>query len=359
MFYTVTPGNSVDNPCDWRQGWVEIGRAEGPGMRLRLGRQDMTLGSGRLVGSGDWTNVTKTFNVARATITQNGFKMDIIAGSVVAIDTTRMDRAKPGEHFYGSYVTLDKILRGATFEPYAFMKTALKVKSKDGKTGNTDTVYLGGRLAGKAPGGLDYTVEAVREAGMYADDAINAFGFVGGGGWMIHSVPWSVRLNSDYSFATGDSGVTDGHHPSFDYLYGPQNPTASLTGQFAWKNIKDWRAGVDFKPFKKLTAKVAFRDYWLANVKDSLYNSSGVKTVTNAQATSAHVGEGLDTQLAYSFNSRTSMGIGVANLAPGSYLTCTCCAVCSKLPRLVGLRVVHKPFRILVSRVVNVPGPAV
>src|SRR5260370_38737631 len=168
-----------------------------------------------------------------------------------------MDRAKPGEHFYGSYVTLDKILRRATFEPYALMKTALKVKSKDGKAGNTDTVYLGGRLAGKAPDGLDYSVEAVKEAGMYADDVINAFGFVGGGGWMIHSVPWSVRLNSDYSFATGDSGVTDGHHPRFDYLYGPQNPTASLTGQFACKNIKDWRAGVDSKPFKKLTAKVA------------------------------------------------------------------------------------------------------
>lgn len=134
-----------------------------------------------MIGSGDWTNVTKTFNLARATITQNGFKMDVFAGSVVAIDTTRMDRAKPGEHFYGSYVTLDKVLRAATLEPYAFLKTALKVKSKDGKTGNTDTVYLGGRLAGKAPRALDYTVEAVKEVGMYAGDAINAFGFAVGG----------------------------------------------------------------------------------------------------------------------------------------------------------------------------------
>ena len=69
-----------------------------------------------------------------------------------------------------------------------------------------------------------------------------------------------------------------------------------------------------------MTAKVSFRDYWLANVRDSLYNCSGVKTVANAKATSAHVGEGLDTQLIYSFDSRTSMGMGVGNLAPGSYL---------------------------------------
>jgi Alginate export len=320
MFYRVTPGTGVDNPFDWRQGWVELGVAEGPGMRLRVGRQDFTLGSGRLVGSGDWTNVTKTFNLARATVTQNGFKMDIFAGSVVAIDPARMDRAKPGEHFYGSYVTLDKVLRGAAFEPYAFLKTALKVKSKDGKIGNTDTVYLGGRLAGKAPGALDYSLEAVKEVGMYADDAINAFGFAGGGGWTIPTLPWSLRLNSDYAFATGDSGAIDGHHQSFDYLYGPQSIN-SLTQQFAWKNIKDWRAGLDFKPFKKLTAKISFRDYWLANVRDSLYNCSGAKTITNARATSAHVGEGLDAQLVYSFDSRTSMGMGVGNLAPGSYLT--------------------------------------
>jgi len=320
VFYKTVPGTSVDDPFDWRQGWVEIGVEEGPGMKLRVGRQDMTLGSGRLVSSGDWSNVTKTFNLARGTVTQDGFKMDLFAGSVVAADTTRMDRTKPGEHFYGSYAALSKILKSATVEPYAFLKTALKVKSKDGKTGNTDTVYLGGRVAGKAPGALDYSVEAVKEVGMYADDAINAFGFVGGGGWTIPSAPWSVRLNSDYAFATGDSGVTDGHHQSFDYLYGPQS-ISSISGQFAWKNIKNWRAGVDIKPLKKLTAKVSFRDCWLASVKDSLYNGSGTKTVTNTKATSVHVGEGLDTQLVYGFNVKTSVGVGVANLAPGSYLT--------------------------------------
>jgi hypothetical protein len=319
MFYKVPPSTSFINPFDWRQGWVEIGQEEGPGMRLRVGRQEMTLGSGRLVSPGDWSNVTKTFNVAHATFTQTGFKLDLFAGSPLLCDSTRMDRAKPGEHFYGTYATLSKVLKGASFEQYAFLKTAHNVKSKDGKTGNTDTVYLGGRLAGKAPGALDYSVEAVKEVGMYADDAINALGFVGGGGWTIPAAPWAVRLNGEYAFATGDSGASDGHHQNFDYLYAPQI-NYSLTGQFAWKNIRDLRAGVDLKPFKKLTAKISFRDYWLATVKDSLYNCTGAKTVTNAKATSAHVGEGVDALFVYSFNAKTSAGFGAGTLAPGSYL---------------------------------------
>jgi hypothetical protein len=320
MFYKVTPGTSVDNPFDWRQGYIEVGAVEGSGARLRVGRQEMNLGSGRLISAGDWSNVTKVFNIARGTFTQNGFTMDVFAGSVVACDLGRMDRSKAGEHFYGSYTALKSIIPGASLEPYLFLKTALNVKGKDGKLGHTDTIYLGGRLIGKMPGAIDYSVEAVKEVGMYAGDAIDAFGFVGGGGWTIPRLPWHIRPNSEYIFATGDSGVADGHHQAFDYLYGPQ-VVNSLTGQFAWKNLKDWRAGVDFSPWTKLAIKVSFRDYWLANVHDSLYNSSGTKTVTNVKATSNHVGEGLDTQITYTLDPKTIMGIGVGNLAPGAYLT--------------------------------------
>jgi hypothetical protein len=144
-------------------------------------------------------------------------------------------------------------------------------------------------------------------------------GIVAGGGWTIPTAPWKIRISSDYSYASGDSGVNDGHHQSFDYLYGPQS-VSSLTGQFAWKNLKDWRTGVEFTPIKKLTAKICIRDLWLANVNDSLYNGSGAKTVTNTKATSGHVGEELDALFVYRVNAKTSVGFGVGNLTPGAYL---------------------------------------
>jgi hypothetical protein len=131
MFYKVSPTNAVSDPFDWRQGWVEIGASEGNGLRLRVGRSDIVLGSGRLLSSGDWSNVTKTFNLARGTITRDGFKMDLFGGQVVLANTAHMSNGKPGERFYGSYVTLSKIISGISFEPYVLMKTAVNVKSKD------------------------------------------------------------------------------------------------------------------------------------------------------------------------------------------------------------------------------------
>jgi hypothetical protein len=320
LFYKVNPSNTVSDPFEFRQGYIEAGALEGNGVKVRVGRQDLTFGQGRLVSTGDWSNITKSFDIARGTVTTRLFTMDLVAGSPVLVDPGRMDRHKPGEHFYVDYMTFKKLIPGATVEPYFMAKTALNVKSKDGKLGNADTLYAGFRVAGKAPRGIDYSFEGVREMGAYNNDAVRAWGYAGGAGWMLPWVPGKPHLSSDYLYGSGDSGVKDGRHQSFDYLYGSQQPITSLTGQFAWRNIKDWRAGVDFTPVKRLMVKVDFRDYWLATPADGLYNCGGVRTVFNAKATSPHVGEGVDALATVALFKKTTLGVGVGNLAPGSYL---------------------------------------
>jgi hypothetical protein len=320
-FYKVSPTSSVNDPFEFRQGYVEVGTLEGRGVKVRFGRQDLTLGSGRLVATGEWSNVTKTFDIVRGTVTATGLKMDVVAGSLVAADTNRLDRHKPGEHFYGVYTTLSKLIPHASVEPYLLAKTQMNVKGKDGTAGDGDTLYTGGRVIGTLPPAFDYSAEVVRELGSYANDAVRAWGCVAGGGWTLSHVAWKPHLNSDYIYASGDSGVKDGRHQSFDYLYGANQPNYGLTGQFGWRNLKNWRAGVDFAPWRRLKVKVDFRDYWLANVHDGLYSSIGTRTVMNANATSAHVGEGVDAQFNFTLSPKTLLGVGVGNIAPGSYLT--------------------------------------
>jgi hypothetical protein len=318
-FYQVNPPSTLSDPFDLRQAYVEMGAIEGDGVRVRAGRQDLFIGSLRLISTGDWSNITKNFDVARGTVTEGPLQLDIVAGQVVLDDPTRLDRNKPGEHFYVAYSALKKVLPGASIEPYVMAKTAMNVKSKDGKLGDADTIYGGLRVIGKLRA-FDYNAEAVREGGSYSRDVVQALGYVGGGGWLISDTLAKPHVSSDFSWASGDSGRKDGHHESFDYLYGAQQPVNSLTGQVAWRNIADWRAGVDFAPFKKLTVKCDFRDYWLATVQDGLYNGFGTETVLNKKATSSHVGEGVETQFVYSITPKTSLGVGVGNLKPGAYL---------------------------------------
>ena len=320
LFYRRSPSNAMSDPFDWRQGYVEAGALEGPGVKVRVGRQDLSIGSNRLLTSGDWSNVTKAYNIARGMVTSGVFSLDLVAGSQVLPDPARMDRGKPGEHLYVAYSAFKKLIPDASIEPYLMTKTQANVKGKDGKSSSAATFYPGARIIGKTRGRLDYNFEGVREAGNYADDSIAAWGYIGGGGWVVAPSLWKLHVSSDYQFATGNDGKKDGIHNQFDCLYGSQQPLTSLTGLFAWRNIENFRAGVDFSPLRKLTAKIDFRDYWLATVQDGLYNSIGTETVINSKAASNHVGEGAETLLVYALNGKTSFGGGVGTLSPGAYL---------------------------------------
>ena len=320
LFYKKNPTSAVSDPFDLRQGYVEVGVLEGNGVNVRVGREELQLGSGRLIGTGDWTNVTKPFDVAIGTITYGSFSTQLVEGTQVLIDPARMDRGRPGEHFYADYSTFKKLIPGASVEPYLMAKTALNVKSKDGVLGDADIIYMGGRLIGTVPGGFDYNFEGLREAGSYADDTVSAWGYVGGGGWTNARLPWKLHFSSDYMVGSGDSGLKDGRHESLDTLYGLQQPLTSLTGLFNWRNLENLRIGADFRPAEKLTIKASFRDYWLTKVSDGMYNSAGTETVLNTKATSNHIGEGVDTQTIWALNAKTSIGIGVGTLAPGAYL---------------------------------------
>ena len=319
LFYKVNPGTGVSDPFDLRQAYVEGGVLEGNGLKLRMGRQDLVFGAGRLIGTGDW-GPTKTYDVTRATLTTRAFKLDLVGGSQILADPTRMDRNRPGERFYVAYSVFGHLIPGASIEPYFMAKTALNVKSKDGKLGDADTLYAGGRVAGSIRGVFEYNFEGVREAGDYSSDVVRAWGYAAGGGWAISKHGWRPHLSSDYVFATGDSGVKDGTHQSFDYLYGLQQPLNSMSGQFSWRNTKNWRAGGDFTPSKKIKVKVDYRNYWLATTMDGLYSATGTRTVFNTKATSGHVGEGIDAQVIVSVTKKTVVGFGFGNLAPGSYL---------------------------------------
>jgi hypothetical protein len=319
-FYKTTPPSNLIDPFDLRQAYVEVGKIEGNGVSVQFGRQELELGSGRLVGNPDWSNVGKSYDIVRGTITTAPFTAILVAGSPLLDDPTRMDRHKPGEHFYADYNTFKHLIKNAKVEPYFIARTALNVKGKDGIAGTEETLIGGLRVIGKLPGGFDYSGEAVREGGHYGNDTVQAFGYVAAAGWTTPSMPWNLHPNSDFVGASGDDGRKDRYHQAFDGLYGLNQPMNSLTGLFGWRNLAEWRAGVDFVPAKRFKVLVNFRDYWLASLTDGLYNSSASRTVFDAKATSSHVGEGMDTMVTMTLAKKNIFGMGVGFLTPGAYL---------------------------------------
>jgi hypothetical protein len=322
LFYKTTPSNAISNPFDLHQAWIEIGKPEGNGVAVKLGRQDMVIGSGHLLAATDtwWTNTARNFDVAYSSFTTSYFKTELVGGSAILVNPDAIDEHKPGDHIYADYNSFGRILPGASVEPYFIARTSDNVKSKEGQLGNMDTLAAGGRVIGKLGGHTDYSFEALHEFGNYSTDRLNAAGLLAGAGWTFTPNGWKPRLSGDYSYASGDNGRKNGSRENFDNMYGYNFPMNSLTGQFDWKNIKDVRSGVDFSPLSKLKIKLDGRDFWLADTADGLYNPLGTRTVFNPKATSGHVGESVEMMATANVVTHSTVGCGLGTLFPGEYL---------------------------------------
>lgn len=322
MFYQAPLTNAIYDPVDLHLAWVSLGHSEGPGVFVQLGRQDMVIGSGHLLAATDawWLYTARNFDVARGSITTRYLKTDLVAGSAVLINPAGLSEHRPGDHIYADYNTFAHLVPGASVEPYLIVRTLDNVKSKEGQVGNMDTLALGGRIVGKLRGGFDYNFEPLHEFGNYSNDRLNASGLLTGAGWIIGSSSWKPRISTDYEYASGDNAKKNYTRETFDNMFGFNWPMNSVTGQFAWKNLKDLRTGVEFSPFKRLTFKVDGRDLWLANINDGLYNALGTRTVFNPKATSGHIGESVEMMATAALSKYTSFGFGVGTIFPGEYL---------------------------------------
>ena len=323
VFGGYTPGppsGSFEDPFDLRQGWVQLGKSEESGQSIRFGRQEIIYGDGRIIGPGDWSNSGKDYDALRGRFVRPGVTLEMIAGSVVLTNPNGFDWHKPGEHVYGSYNTFNRLLPRTSIEPYYFMKTVLGVTGEKGPRSNSMEDIFGMRVAGKLPAWFDYTLEWVHEGGNYAHDHIDAIGYVYTAGWTMKPAPWKPRISGDLDYASGDSNSKDGVRGTFDLIYGSQQPFFSLTGLVGWKNIRNERAGVDFSPRKNMKVAVDFRNFNLATVQDGFYNAQATRVFLDRAATSAHVGEGVDTKLTLDWAHSLVTTFGVGTLSPGEYL---------------------------------------
>jgi hypothetical protein len=309
------------NPIDVRQLYFAVGHKEDGAVTwsFRAGRQELSFGGERLIGPADW-GISRTFDALDLTVGLKNVKVDLLAGSAVQIDDTRLDRHKPGEHFYGAYGSWKNAAPHVNLEPYLLFKENLKIKSETGVVGDALVVSPGIRGYGTLPARFDYVGESILQRGTYSRDHVAAYGYSGVLGWTIADVKWKPRLSAEYNFASGDKKNKDGERNTFDQFYPSNHGYYGMIDQFGWKNLKNLRAGFDFKPLAKLSLRSDFNEFYLASRQDSLYGSSGTSVVLNRKATSSHIGSETNTVGLYQWTKIWKFGAGYGHLFAGDYL---------------------------------------
>ncbi len=318
--YNTSPApNTIYNPIDLRQGYVEL-KFEAPAtITARVGRQELLFGDERVIGPADW-GISRTFDAADIRVAYGRFAVDLLAGSAVLIDPTRFDRHKPGEHFYGAYGSIRNVLPGMNVEPILLFKQNLLIKSETGVLGNALIASPGARVFGKTPGRFDYSGEMFFQWGSYSTDHVTAMGASYVTGWTMNQSVYKPRVSAEYNYASGDPAIKDGNRNTFDQFYPSNHAYYGMIDQFGWKNLKNARAGFDFLATKKFKLRADFNEFYLATIQDSLYASSGTSLALNRKATSAHIGSEANATALYQWSKIWKFGAGFGHLFAGEYL---------------------------------------
>ena len=313
---------TYQNTWDIRQAYAEFGDTEKDVFGLRIGRQELVYGEGRLVGISWWSNTERNSDAIRGTVRYKGYRLDVFASSIVNEVTGTWDHHLQGNNLHGAYGGIDKLGPRLIVEPYAMWRLQHAIKNEVGVVSKLNEKIGGMRIAGsKLPGGFDYSTEMVREFGSLGSDKIQTWA----GHWMLGrtaNVRFTPRVYGEYNYAGGDKNPKDGIRGTFDQLYPSGHDKLGFTDQVGWRNIKDVRAGLETKPRKNVTTALEYNNWNLASATDSLYNSGGTAVFRSATGTAGtHVGQEFDINGTWNFATAVTLGmVFLSYSCPGEFL---------------------------------------
>jgi Alginate export len=259
-----------------QQAFVDFVGLDGPDSRLtvRLGRQELPLGSGRLVSIRDGANVRLSFDAGKVTwVRGSRTVVEASAGRpVVPKEGAFESETSSREWFwYGDLARAGSAAGRPAVELY-YVGHSLRSALYGRGIGNESRHSLGGRLWAR-PAPWDYSIQAGYQLGSFGSADIRAWGVATETGRAFASLPGRPRFAIRADVASGDRGE-EGVLGTFNAPY-PALNYFSEAAVFAPGNSMDLHPYLEARPARKVVASAGVDLVWRFRSSDAIYRAGG------------------------------------------------------------------------------------
>ncbi len=307
-----TAFNVANDVFDLHQGYIDLTKIGGSDFSLRLGRQELSYGDERLVGSLDWSNIGRSFDAGKIRFEKEKYWIDGFA--------SYNERAGGKEIFSGLYGS-HKPRENLTYDLYAFL---LNDNDNDGVGTVTGTTLgtFGTRLVGTALESkqLDYSLEGAIQAGKTKPNTHLAFMGHAAAGYTFDQAI-KPRVGVEYNFASGDKASTT-KVERFHNLFPTNHNKYGYIDFVGLRNIHDITPSLTIKPGKS-TIELSYHLFLLPQVTDGLYQANGTLLRAGAAGVSRLAGHEADLLVKYPFNKNFSTLAGYSLFKGGKFFSDT------------------------------------
>lgn len=281
-----------------------------------IGRQNLILGSGRLVDAREGTNVRRSFDLAQVNISNNEFSAKGFFAIPVKPNPEVFDNdfLEFDETFSGLYTTT-RFNTLNNLDLYAFYQKDDNVTYNSG-TENERRASVGARYFGNYKS-WSYNNEIVYQFGSFGNQNISAF-------TVSFHLEKKIKL-SDHIFSTGlktqlisgDKDANDDTLNTFDALY-PRGAYFGRVARFGPSNLIDVHPYINTQ-FKKLFIEFDYDIFWRYSVNDGVYNAALLLEYPNTN-NQRFIGQQLGTIIGYNLNKHINLELESNIIFPGAFL---------------------------------------
>ncbi len=296
---------------------------------LRGGRQVIVFGAQRLIGVSDFTNVRRTFDGVRGTLTMPGNTLDVFYARPVRVLKYNFDDDVPDTFIAGVYDTWE--VTGAWVKAKLKLEMYALYVDRQSITFNQTTAgekrYTFGTRLTANPKPFDFDLETDYQFGQFNDEDTHAFSVAAIGGYTLEKAMFTPRV-----FLGGDAASGGRHnHPgdAFDQLFPSGHDQFGIIDAIGRQNIIDVHPGftltlLENKPgVQRLTLLTQYRQFWRESDQDAVYTSSGTILRASGGSNASAIGGEIDVQVNWQLDRHISAYMGYAHFFHGAFIAAT------------------------------------
>lgn len=267
-------------------------------VRIRLGRQELPLGSTRWFSTRDGANVRQSLDLLRYTLSKSHITLDLFAGLVPRLHRGWFDDLPdPQQPLLGMYSTLrllpDKLL---ALDLYTLFRQRASSPSDAHYAGDRRTT-LGMSLGGETPSGAEYIQHTLLQVGERNDVFFLAWGLSAAFWQRLPGLLPIVRLGLRLDALSGNRHAAGRHSGTFDPLF-PNQTFFSPHPAIYPANLYSVHPMITVA-HGGLMLQAGCIFLWRQSTSDGIYEANAEVTAVTDLPRAAHTGEQLSLQLEY------------------------------------------------------------
>ncbi|MEL7043336.1 MAG: alginate export family protein [Pseudomonadota bacterium] len=301
------------NILDFREAYLDFGSDT---RFVRLGRQELLLGSQRLIGTRDGTNVRRGWDGVRASSPLGDWQLDVLAVTLVEVEPEGVfnDRGDEGRRVGGIYASGPTL--AGNVDLYLLYTDTDERATIEG-IANQKRYSAGVRSFGER-GQVFWNWEAIYQWGQHGGLDISAWTLATNTGYRFEAA-WSPELMLSANIASGDGRSGDGKLGTFDALY-PRGNYFSDAAILGPANFYNFNPYLTVSPSDRLSLSLDVNWFWRLETADGVYGAPGNVLRAAAGSQSDFVATGASIGARYQINDRVSAELIYAHNSPGDFI---------------------------------------